>query len=188
VNHMWVDLQVEGMTCEHCVASIKRSFAEDLDILSVVVSLEEGNVRVKTKESADLDWFRERLEGLGYDVLSIRTSPVAGESSADMPTKALQFGSQQAHLQEVDPKRGSTQCEEAATVRYEFRIRDIQDELQARRIEQALSSDSDVKNVEVLMDESLVRVETLHTVSIESLAQSIESVGVDVIDSNPAIV
>ncbi len=62
-------LNVEGMSCEHCVKSIKSALGELDGIKSVDVSLEEKTVTVEyDEESVTVEDMKNAIEDQGYDV------------------------------------------------------------------------------------------------------------------------
>ena len=62
-----VELVVEGMTCSHCVESVRRALAECTDVDSVSVSLQDGRA-VVTGGDLDRKQLVEAIAGLGYTV------------------------------------------------------------------------------------------------------------------------
>lgn len=62
-------LQVEGMSCAHCVASIEGALKEKN--VRATVHLEQGTVEVEYPEQAiTLEEIKETIEDLGYDIQS----------------------------------------------------------------------------------------------------------------------
>lgn len=62
------ELQVEGMSCGHCVGRVTKS-VQDLDAAATVdVDLKSNLVRVKT--AADLASVKSAIEDAGYSVKS----------------------------------------------------------------------------------------------------------------------
>lgn len=67
-------LEVTGMTCGGCVASVKRALGALPGVTTVVVSLTEGRVDVQYDENLiDLEAMRNALRGAGYDLATERT-------------------------------------------------------------------------------------------------------------------
>lgn len=63
-------LNVEGMSCSHCVNAIKGALTENEGITNVEVSLEEKTVSVGyNKDIISLDTIKEIIEDEGYEVI-----------------------------------------------------------------------------------------------------------------------
>jgi copper chaperone len=63
-------IKVEGMSCEHCVASITKAVEALPGIASVAVSLADKSVAVEYDSSKiTLDKIKGEIEEQGYDVL-----------------------------------------------------------------------------------------------------------------------
>lgn len=65
------EFQVEGMSCQHCVAAVTRSIHEIDADAKVQVDLEHGKVVVASTET--IDALREAIDEAGYTVLSAKT-------------------------------------------------------------------------------------------------------------------
>lgn len=65
------EFQVEGMSCQHCVAAVTRSIHEIDAAAKVQVDLEHGKVIVASTET--IDALREAIDEAGYTVLSAKT-------------------------------------------------------------------------------------------------------------------
>lgn len=64
-----VTLAVKGMSCLHCVMSIKGSVGKLAGVKKVKVSLKEANVTVKYEgDQVNLDQIKEKIESKGYVV------------------------------------------------------------------------------------------------------------------------
>lgn len=64
-----ITLNVEGMSCGHCVKSIEGSVGELPGVSSVKVHLENGTVDVEFNNSeVSLDKIKETIDDQGYDV------------------------------------------------------------------------------------------------------------------------
>ncbi|MEU0498651.1 cation transporter [Mycobacterium sp. NPDC006124] len=63
---MSVLLNVHGMSCAHCVASITSAVSALPGVTDVDVALADGTVRVEG--TPDLDSVTEAIEDAGYDV------------------------------------------------------------------------------------------------------------------------
>lgn len=63
-----VTLDVKGMTCGHCVASVKGALKE-VGVSDVNVDLATGKVDVNyDKDQVTIDQMKEAIEDQGYDV------------------------------------------------------------------------------------------------------------------------
>jgi copper chaperone len=64
-----VTINVEGMSCGHCVKSIEGSVGELVGVNQINVKLEEALVEVSFNESqVSLDKIKETIEDQGYNV------------------------------------------------------------------------------------------------------------------------
>jgi len=66
------EFQVEGMSCQHCVAAVTRSIQEIDSAAKVQVDLEEGKVVVASSKT--VDDLKEAIDEAGYFVLSAKTA------------------------------------------------------------------------------------------------------------------
>jgi copper chaperone len=65
-----VILEVNGMSCEHCVKAIKNSLSEIDGIEKVDISLEEGTVTVEYDSSkVEIENIKNIIEDAGYEVV-----------------------------------------------------------------------------------------------------------------------
>ena len=60
--------QVSGMTCSHCVLSVKEEVSEVAGVESVDVELASGRVTISGESFAD-DAIRAAVEEAGYEVI-----------------------------------------------------------------------------------------------------------------------
>ena len=64
-----VSFSVEGMSCQHCVNSIKKSVGAIDGIMNIGVDLKSKKVNVTyNPEKVDVDTIKETIEEQGYDV------------------------------------------------------------------------------------------------------------------------
>ncbi|MCH4826598.1 copper chaperone CopZ [Planococcus halocryophilus] len=67
-----INLQVSGMSCQHCVKSVEESVMALPGIEKVEVSLENNSVDVAYDASAvDVNQIAEAIEDQGYDVATL---------------------------------------------------------------------------------------------------------------------
>ena len=62
-------LNVKGMTCQHCVMSVKKALGEIEGIQNVNVDLEKGEVRFDNTKNLDPDLIKKSIEEAGYEVI-----------------------------------------------------------------------------------------------------------------------
>ncbi|MEJ7555353.1 MAG: copper ion binding protein [Aquificaceae bacterium] len=62
-------LKVEGMTCAHCVESVKRAIYSIEGVSHVEVSLEEGKVQVHMEKEIPFHVLKSAVEEWGYRVV-----------------------------------------------------------------------------------------------------------------------
>lgn len=65
------ELQVEGMSCGHCVSTVTRS-VRDLDA-NAKVDVDLGQQKVRVDSSADLEEIKSAIAEAGYPVLASKT-------------------------------------------------------------------------------------------------------------------
>jgi copper chaperone len=64
-----VTLNVEGMSCGHCVKAVEGSVGELQGVSAVKVNLQEGSVDIEFNASeVGLDVIKETIDDQGYDV------------------------------------------------------------------------------------------------------------------------
>lgn len=64
-----VTLNVEGMSCQHCVKAVESNVGEMSGVESVKVHLDQGTVDVDYQESSvSVDQIKDVIEDQGYDV------------------------------------------------------------------------------------------------------------------------
>lgn len=64
-----VDLNVKGMTCEHCVMSIKKGLGELKGVKNVEINLQEGRVSVEyNSKDTNVETIKETIDDIGYEV------------------------------------------------------------------------------------------------------------------------
>jgi len=65
-----IEFNVEGMTCQHCVAAVTRSIHEVDADAKVTIDLPSGSVCVDSEKSAVP--FEQAIDDAGYVVLSMK--------------------------------------------------------------------------------------------------------------------
>lgn len=61
-------LNVEGMSCMHCVKKVETALKDVKGVKSVKVSLEDKIAEVTLKEDVDLSVLKKAVEDAGYEV------------------------------------------------------------------------------------------------------------------------
>ena len=61
-------LNVEGMSCMHCVKKVETALKEVKGVKSVKVSLENKTAEVTLKEDVDTEVLKKAVEDAGYEV------------------------------------------------------------------------------------------------------------------------
>lgn len=67
-----IQFNVEGMSCQHCVAAVTRSIQEIDAAAQVQVDLEHGRVVVVSSET--IDALKEAIDEAGYTVVSAKAA------------------------------------------------------------------------------------------------------------------
>lgn len=65
---MTTELKVEGMSCGHCVSSVKEAVEAVAGVKDVQVSLADGQVRIESEGSLDLTAVTAAISEAGYSV------------------------------------------------------------------------------------------------------------------------
>lgn len=63
-------LKVKGMSCQHCVMSIKKALNQLEGIRNIEVDLQEQEVRFDNTKSIPSDRIRKAITDAGYEVVS----------------------------------------------------------------------------------------------------------------------
>ena len=66
-------LEVEGMMCEHCQATVEKGLNALDQVEKTHVDLKKKTVTVTLKEDISDDVLKKTVEDLGYEVKSIQT-------------------------------------------------------------------------------------------------------------------
>jgi len=75
---MTIELHVEGMSCQHCVAAVTNAIREHDAAARVQVDLAAGRVVVESAQSVDA--LKAAIDEAGYTVTSAVTSAVTSVS------------------------------------------------------------------------------------------------------------
>ena len=73
---MTIEFQVEGMSCQHCVAAVTSAIREHDEAAQVQVDLPSGRVAVESAQPADT--LKAAIEEAGYTVKGITGGDPAG--------------------------------------------------------------------------------------------------------------
>ena len=66
---MVTTLKVKGMSCEHCVMSVKKALGQLEGIQNVDVDLQKGEVHFENKRPVESDRIVKAIESAGYEVI-----------------------------------------------------------------------------------------------------------------------
>ncbi|WP_448584179.1 heavy-metal-associated domain-containing protein [Thermocrinis sp.] len=64
-----VRLKILGMTCEHCVRTVKNALYSVEGVSEVEVSLQEQLAKVKLEEGVSFETLKSAVESFGYKVV-----------------------------------------------------------------------------------------------------------------------
>jgi copper chaperone len=62
-------IKIKGMSCKHCVMSVKKVLAGIDGVQNVDVDLASGEASFDATQPIDLDAVRERIKKAGYEVV-----------------------------------------------------------------------------------------------------------------------
>ncbi len=65
-------INIEGMSCGHCVKHVEEALKEIGEVVNVVVSLEDKNAIVELSGEVSESRLKEAVEEAGYDVTGIK--------------------------------------------------------------------------------------------------------------------
>ena len=63
------EIKIEGMTCMHCVQTVKRALLSLEGVSHVEVSLEEGKAKIQLNKDIPFDTIKKAIEEWGYRVV-----------------------------------------------------------------------------------------------------------------------
>ncbi len=63
-------IKVSGMSCQHCVMSVKKALNQLEGIENVQVDLQKGEVRFENTRAVAPHQIQKAIEGAGYQVVS----------------------------------------------------------------------------------------------------------------------
>ncbi len=61
-------LKIKGMSCQHCVKSVKKTLEEIDGITEVAVDLAKGEATFRETSPVDGELIRERIQKAGYEL------------------------------------------------------------------------------------------------------------------------
>jgi len=61
-------VRVSGMSCQHCVKTVKKTLEEIDGITNVAVDLETGEVTFEESSPVDNELMREKIKKAGYEL------------------------------------------------------------------------------------------------------------------------
>jgi len=64
-----LELKVQGMTCEHCVRTVKNAVSSIEGVSHVEVYLDRGLVRVQSERDIPVEEIKRAIEEWGYKVV-----------------------------------------------------------------------------------------------------------------------
>lgn len=64
-------INIEGMSCGHCVKHVEEALKEVSGVTNVLVSLEKKNAVVEISDTVSDETLKEVVEDVGYDVTGI---------------------------------------------------------------------------------------------------------------------
>lgn len=76
---MTIELQVEGMSCQHCVAAVTNAIRENDPAAQVQVDLSSGRVVVESAQP--LDALKAAIDEAGYTVTAVASATATGGAS-----------------------------------------------------------------------------------------------------------
>ena len=67
-------INIEGMSCGHCVGRINQALSEVDGINEVVVNLEEKKAEVTLEKNVADEKLKSEIENLGFNVMEIKSA------------------------------------------------------------------------------------------------------------------
>jgi len=62
-------LQVKGMSCQHCVMSVKKALSQIEGVQNIEVDLQKGEVRFDNTKAVVMDRIEKAIQDAGYQVV-----------------------------------------------------------------------------------------------------------------------
>lgn len=90
-------LEIGGMTCEHCAATIDRALQRIPNVAESRTSFEQQRSRVKAAAAVEAEALQRAVEGAGYRVTGLHSAPVVKKAKAATPSTSAR-GGQEADL------------------------------------------------------------------------------------------
>lgn len=75
---MTIDFQVDGMSCQHCVAAVTNAIHEHDPSARVRIDLASGLVTVDSEQSVDR--LKAAIDEAGYAVTAVSAKPAVGRT------------------------------------------------------------------------------------------------------------
>ena len=63
-------LKVKGMSCQHCVMSVKKALGQLEGVQNIEVDLQKGEVRFENTKTMALSQIEKAIKEAGYEVIS----------------------------------------------------------------------------------------------------------------------
>lgn len=63
------ELQVEGMSCQHCAAKVETALTALEQVKSAAVNLKKKTVKIKLQEEVSDELLKKAVEDAGYEVI-----------------------------------------------------------------------------------------------------------------------
>ena len=76
---MTIELQVEGMSCQHCVAAVTNAIREHDESARVAVDLALGRVAIDSAQSVEA--LKAAIDDAGYTVTGVASGTTGGATS-----------------------------------------------------------------------------------------------------------
>ncbi|HEX7909073.1 MAG TPA: cation transporter [Paraburkholderia sp.] len=73
---MTIEFQVEGMSCQHCVAAVTNAIREHDETARVAVDLASGRVAVDSAQSVEA--LKAAIDDAGYTVTGVASAATGG--------------------------------------------------------------------------------------------------------------
>ena len=67
------EINIEGMSCQHCVKHVTEALSELENVTSAVVNLEQKNAIIESAEDLDEALITAAIDDAGYTVTAIQT-------------------------------------------------------------------------------------------------------------------
>ncbi|KAJ3031437.1 UNVERIFIED_CONTAM: serine/threonine protein kinase Ran1 [Siphonaria sp. JEL0065] len=184
-----VAVGIEGMTCSSCTMTVKASLSSVVGVANVVVSLETSGANFEVNATAfppgtDLsEFFRDKVEGLGFDVINVRVNKYIVSSGLQVASPSPQTSNTRIQIQQ------NAQTKEE-TLKTDILLSGLTCASCVQSLTRAFKNIAGATSVQIslLPFQRAVVVHNASVLSVSSILEVIENCGFEVLDHSSSLV